>query len=289
MTNYFGIASAQRNATALKDLPDADAVRSKILRNFEYAVVEKGTARDRLMTMVVVGGGPTGVELAGALAELKQHVLRRDYPDLNMAQARVILLEAADRLLPAMPWKLQQKALEQLRAPGVEVIASVRRYTATAPAGRRRRYTWRADRYGIGRRSCSERPYMRHGHAAATEPAARLRHQRYRLPRRSGWPSVSDARAGRAAAGRPRCGQHRPVDARSATAPLPLSGPSHPHDNRPPYGGGARVRAAVQWRLRLGVVAAVHLLAIIGLRNRALVLINWTWNTSAMTAPAVSS
>jgi NADH dehydrogenase len=122
VTNYFGMASVERNALGLKDLSEANAIRSRILRNFERATVERDVAaRARLMTMVVVGGGPTGVELAGALAELKRHVLRRDYPDLDVATARVILIEAMDRLLPAMPTGLQRKAFDQLRALGVDV------------------------------------------------------------------------------------------------------------------------------------------------------------------------
>lgn len=121
-TNYFGLRSVEERALGLKDLREATAVRNRILRSFERAVtVSEPHERARLMTMVVIGGGPTGVELAGALAELKRHVLPRDYPDLDLSQARVILLEATDRVLSAMPERLQRKAVEQLRKLGVEV------------------------------------------------------------------------------------------------------------------------------------------------------------------------
>src|SRR5436853_200235 len=83
---------------------EAVAVRSHIIQSFERASLSNDTEEQRrLMTIVDVGGGPTGVETAGALAELKRHVLPRDYPELDLSQARVILIEATDRLLLAFP------------------------------------------------------------------------------------------------------------------------------------------------------------------------------------------
>jgi NADH dehydrogenase len=73
------------------------------------------------MTLVVVGGGPTGVELAGALAELRRHVLPHDYPDLDLSWARILLLEATDRILPGMHPVLQAKAQAKLSELGVEI------------------------------------------------------------------------------------------------------------------------------------------------------------------------
>lgn len=122
VTNYFGLRSVEECSLALKDLRQATQVRNRVLRAFERANMAPDAAeRERLMSVVIAGGGPTGVELAGALAELKRHVLPRDYPELDLSRARVILVEATDALLPSLPKRLQQKALEQLRSLGVEV------------------------------------------------------------------------------------------------------------------------------------------------------------------------
>src|SRR6185503_1939500 len=89
---------------------------------FERAVSERDPARRAaLLTFVIVGGGPTGVELAGAFAELIRHVLRKDYPMLDIAEARVVLVEATDRVLASFPQSLQRSARRRLERMGVEV------------------------------------------------------------------------------------------------------------------------------------------------------------------------
>jgi len=127
VTNFFGLESVAEQATTLRELDDAETVRDRVLSSFEAAAAEKSPARRRaLMTTVLVGGGPTGVELAGALAELRRHVLPRDFPELDVSQARILLLEASDRLLEAMPQRMQRKAFEKLRSMGVEVQLGAR-------------------------------------------------------------------------------------------------------------------------------------------------------------------
>jgi NADH dehydrogenase len=97
---YFGHDEWRSFAPGLKTVEDALEMRRRILVAFERAEWEKNaTARRELLTFVIVGGGPTGVELAGALAEIARHALARDFRDIDPAQATVILLEAADRLL----------------------------------------------------------------------------------------------------------------------------------------------------------------------------------------------
>ena len=120
--NYFGNESLAAHTYGLKDLDDAELLRNAVLANFEYAVSEANQARRRrLKTLVVVGGGPTGVELAGAFVELIKHVLVHDYPMLDMSEARVVLAEAGDTVLATFPTPLQQEAIRRLQAIGVEV------------------------------------------------------------------------------------------------------------------------------------------------------------------------
>ncbi len=132
-TNYFGLDSVVQVTSALRDLDDAEGLRDQILGAFEAASAEEDPNRRRqLLTLIVVGGGPTGVELAGALAELRRHVLPHDYPDLDLSGARILLLEATDRILPSMPPGLQAKAQAKLSELGVEI--SLRAPVADADA-----------------------------------------------------------------------------------------------------------------------------------------------------------
>jgi NADH dehydrogenase len=121
-TNFFGLDQIRRQGFELKDVPDALAIRNQIIRCFERAVAKPDADhRQQLLTFVVVGGGPTGVEMAGAISELIQHVLRKDYPTLDMRAVRVVLLEAADRILLAFPPRLSAKAQRALARIGVDV------------------------------------------------------------------------------------------------------------------------------------------------------------------------
>ncbi len=121
-TNYFGNDALARHTYAMKDIDEAERLRNHVLGAFERAVREQDPARRAaLMTFVIAGGGPTGVELAGAFVELIRHVLRKDYPTLDTHQARVVLVEAADRILASFPDSLQNSALRRLHRMGVEV------------------------------------------------------------------------------------------------------------------------------------------------------------------------
>ena len=120
--NFFGNASLEHNALSLKDVSDAVEMRNHVLRTFELAAQETNLSRRQaLLTFVIVGGGPTGVETAGALSELIRLVLRRDYPQLDLSSLRVVLLEAADSLLAAFPAHLRESAISQLAAKHVDV------------------------------------------------------------------------------------------------------------------------------------------------------------------------
>ena len=122
VTSYFGHPEWEQFAPGLKSLDDAIRIRREILLAFERAETEPDQKeRDRLMTMVVVGGGPTGVELAGAFAELTRHVLKRDFRRIDPSQARVTLIEAGPRILAHLPPELSATAQQQLERMGVEV------------------------------------------------------------------------------------------------------------------------------------------------------------------------
>ena len=127
VTSYFGHPEWEEFAPGLKSLEDALRIRRNLLLAFERAENEANAkTRDALMTIVVVGGGPTGVELAGACAELTRFVLKRDFDHIDPAHARVILIEGSPVVLSHMPPDLAENAQEQLTRLGVQVRTSSR-------------------------------------------------------------------------------------------------------------------------------------------------------------------
>ena len=119
---YFGHDEWAPNAPGLKTLEDALDIRRRILMSFEEAEREPDPARRKaLMTFVVVGGGPTGVEMAGAIAEIARFSLARDFRHIDTRDARVILIEAGTQLLAAFPDRLSRQALRDLERLGVDV------------------------------------------------------------------------------------------------------------------------------------------------------------------------
>lgn len=123
--NYFGHPEWSKYAAGLKSIGEATSIRSHILRAFELAELETDIEKVKeLLTFVMVGAGPTGVEMAGAIAELAHKALAKDFRHINPASARVILVEAGPRILPAFPEKLARKAQKALNHLGVEVRTS---------------------------------------------------------------------------------------------------------------------------------------------------------------------
>jgi NADH dehydrogenase len=120
--HFFGVAGAEENSFHLKTLDDAVLLRNHILCRFESAIYETDVhLRQQMLTFTIIGGGPTGVEYAGALAELVRVPLRRDYPDLDFHQVRILLLEATGRLLTGVPERLHNYTLKHLTKMGVDV------------------------------------------------------------------------------------------------------------------------------------------------------------------------
>lgn len=120
--HYFGHPEWEKYAPSLKTVDDATAIRRRILLAFEEAERETDLERRRgWLTFVIVGGGPTGVELAGAIAELSRHTLRKEFRAINPAEARIILVEGVDRVLPSYPPRLSARAAAVLGRLGVTV------------------------------------------------------------------------------------------------------------------------------------------------------------------------
>jgi NADH dehydrogenase len=124
-TSWFGHADWAAASSGLKSLDDAEAMRLRLLGAFEWAESRTDPAEiARLLTFVVVGGGPTGVELAGSIAELARATLARDYRHIDPSGARVVLCDAGDRVLAAFPKSLSDYATARLRGLGVELRLS---------------------------------------------------------------------------------------------------------------------------------------------------------------------
>ena len=292
-TRYFGLNSVEQTACTLRDLDDAEMLRDRVLRAFEAATTEPNAERrGELTTMAVVGGGPTGVELAGALAELRRYVLPRDYPDLDLSEARILLLEASDRLLPGFFHRSQENAREKLLQMGVEVrlqaiVADADERGVTLKSGERvpaAVVIWVA-----GMRAAA----LADGLPTQKGDSGRIVvDQTLQLP---GHPEVY-AIGDMAHVGGPD-GRPHPMMAPVAIqqGALVSENIKRQLEGRPPkrfrYNDrgtmvtigrqaavaqiyGLQFRGFVAWLIWL----TVHLVCLIGFRNRLLVLVNWAWN-----------
>lgn len=126
-TNFFGQQNIERHALSMKTASDAILIRNTILENFEKALLE--TDQDKIneyLNIVLVGGGPTGVELAGALAEMKKYIFPKDYPELDLSKMRIVLFEASSGLLAGMSSESAARSLKYLNKLGVEVQLNTR-------------------------------------------------------------------------------------------------------------------------------------------------------------------
>lgn len=123
--SYFGHDEWQNAAPGLKSLTDATRIRSRILISFERAeTADTEEDRKRLLTFVVIGGGPTGVEMAGAIAEVARHALRYDFRHIDPRSARILLIEGGPRILPTFPEDLSAYTQRSLEKMGVEVMTN---------------------------------------------------------------------------------------------------------------------------------------------------------------------
>jgi NADH dehydrogenase len=121
--SYFGNSQWEKSAPGLKTLNDALSIREKILCSFEEAEISKDAAiKNELLTFIIVGGGPTGVELAGAIAEIAKKTMLKNFRNINPTEAKIILVEAGARILPAYSEKLSTVAQKDLEKMGVRVL-----------------------------------------------------------------------------------------------------------------------------------------------------------------------
>lgn len=157
-SNFFGMKDIEKHAFPIKTIEDAIQLRNRIIRNFEEALLEEDNEKkNSLIDYVIVGGGPTGVEIAGALAELKKHVFPNDYKELNLFEMDVHLIESAPRVLASMSETNSADAKKALEKLGVQVHVGVSvkeydGYTATLSNGEKlitRTLVWGAGVAGL--------------------------------------------------------------------------------------------------------------------------------------------
>ena len=292
-TSDFGIPGVDEHSFPLKTLPDAVRLRNHILTSFERADAMPSLADDGLLTFVLAGGGPTGVELAGALSELIGQNLARDFPHLDVTKASVVLVEMLDHLLGGFSPTSRAHALHTLQAKGVDVrlntaIASVTADQVTFKDGSSIRACTTIWTAGIRANPLADRLDVPKGKGGAIEVGPDLT-----LP---GHPEVfviGDLAASTDGHGKPhpqlaqvaiQGGRHAARTIRRRT----LGRPSKPfryhnHGIMATIGrqsavaevpGGLRLQGTVGWVSWL----AVHLVFLVGFRNRLVVLINWAWN-----------
>ena len=291
-THFYGVAGAAEHSFPLKTLEDGVRLRNHILCCFERAAKSPDPeTRRRLLTYAIVGGGPTGVEFAGALAELLRGPLKRDFPKLDFREPRVVLLEGSGRLLPSMPERLGRYALRRLQNMGVEVrMGSVVERVSTGEIHLRERASlatettiWTAGVRGEPAANLWGLPTDRNGRVPV-EPSLEVQG----LPR----VYVIGDLAGSEEDGKPLpmvapvATQQGTTAAkniqRHAAGKMPVAFHYRDHGMMATIGRNAAVAnirgfaftGFPAWLAWLGV----HLVNLIGFRNRLVVLINWGWD-----------
>lgn len=125
-TNFFGNAKMENLAFGMKNTQEAIAIRNHVLMTFEKLIIEKSRSDDGNWNIVIVGSGPTGVELAGAFAEMKKEILPRDYPNMNFDHLNIILVSSTEKPLSVMSTEAQEKSEEYLKQLGVKFMSGER-------------------------------------------------------------------------------------------------------------------------------------------------------------------
>ena len=291
VAEYFGIPGARDAALRLYDLEDARLLRNHVLRVLEQAeAAEDAAARAALLTFVIVGGGPTGVEMAGALAEFRRHVVPRDYRHVEPHAVRLVLLEAGPELLSPFAPRLRERARRDLLERGVEVRtgATVTRITPdrvelasgeTIPA---RTAIWAA---GIRAAPVSASLGLPTGRSGRVRVDPTLRVPGYPHVFAAGDVALIDGaeRLPQVAQAAIQQGEHAAQNVLRSLRGEPCL-PFRYRDKGSLATIGRSRAVAMIGRLQVGGRLAwvlwlvVHLVMLIGFRNRLVVLVNWAWN-----------
>ncbi len=293
--SYFGQDDWEPFAPGLKKIDDATAMRRRILAAFERAEAsEDADERRRLLTFVIVGGGPTGVELAGAIAELARQTLREEFRTVDPAARRVVLVQSAPRILPALPESLSAAATRSLQELGVEVRTERPRRRASTMAA------CRSATSASRRAPCCGPPasWPRRPDAgsapSATAPAASSSRPISPCPALPGVFAIGDTAACDGPGGKPLPGLaavakqqghyvakviRAAIEGRRRARAVPLPRLRLDGDDRPQGGGRRSARHQAQRQPRPGGCGASCTSAfLVDLRSRVAVLFDWFWS-----------
>jgi NADH dehydrogenase len=298
--HYFGHPEWEQLAPGLKTIEDATEIRRRVLLAFEAAEREPDPERRRTwLTFVVVGAGPTGVELAGTLGELARYTLRGDFRTIDTAQARVLLLEGTDRVLPPYPPDLSAKAADQLQRLGVTVqtgavVTDVQPDAVTFRRGdQSERVATRTVLWGAGVQASPLGQALAAATGAALDRAGRVVVEPdLSLPGHPEIFVVGDLAHYKHQAGRPLPGV-APVAMQQGRYVANLIQRRLRGDTLPPFRykdrgslatiGRSAAVADLGWVRFSGFFAwtlwlFIHILYLIQFQNRLLVLVQWSWN-----------
>ncbi|MDQ3469805.1 MAG: NAD(P)/FAD-dependent oxidoreductase [Actinomycetota bacterium] len=293
VTDDFGIPGVTEHAFALKHLDDALALRAHVLDAFERAAADPTAVGDGGIDVVVCGGGPTGVEMAGGLAELYTRVLAKDFPQLPVRAARIVLVEMADRLLTPFHPSSSQRALRTLRRRGVDVrlgvgVARIERDCVELTDGSTIRAHTAVWATGVGAEGLAATSGMSTGRGGRLVVESDLS-----LPSHPEVFAVGDIAAAVGSDGvpLPQVAQPAIQGGRHAARQIlgDLDGRARQpfvyrdkgqmatigrHDAVAEFPNGWRIGGPLGWLAWLGL----HLVYLLGFRNRVNVLVNWGWN-----------
>ena len=293
VTNDFGIEGIKQHAFSLKNLEEAVAIRSHVIRQFERADANPSLIDNGVLTFVVVGGGPTGVEMAGALSELFQMVLRKDFPRLQVGQAKVILLEALDKLIPAFDPSLQKNALEELQRRKVEVRFQQAVVKVTPEAVHLKSGEIIPTQTVIWAAGVKANPLAQALGVELTRGGRVVVNDDLSIPNHPNAFVIGDMAAGKDTAGNiyPQLAQGAIQSGKHVAKQIGrvLRGePTEPFAYKDPgfmatigrneavaqFPSGAKFRGFIAWLMWVGL----HLISLIGFRNRVQVFVNWVYN-----------